>query len=158
MKTPERRRKAVKLHAAGLSQRAIATKLGVSQPTVGRDLRDAAQEARLHVATPVYKASRSMLRLVAGQHGRRNRLLRQALATRLYHDGCSLREIGRQLGISPATVMRDMRDRAERRLVEERGREAVRALGEDMLRRKLGRQPAPQPAPPRLTLLPDQPE
>jgi transposase len=115
-----RRNRAAALRAKGMSTRQIAARLRVSQPTIVRDLaalRDAEgeavlaalrgeQPARPRRLTEVSKRERMFIRQ---DRWKPRQSIRRYDARRLRGEGASLREISRKLGVSPATVMRDLR-------------------------------------------------
>ncbi len=127
-----RRARAAALRDGGLSTRQIADRLGVSQPTVVRDLRahyQAEGEAVLAALAgdkpkrPARPKLPSPYERHRFQEERWKRIERygkyvsDAQASRRYKavelrkKGLSLREIARAIGISPATVLRDLRRR-----------------------------------------------
>ncbi len=110
-----RRSKAVAMRGQGMTARAIATVLGVSHPTVLRDLRahdQAERELVLAVlAGAPQRPEKPPPRLNTEQRleARRSKGYRWHYATELRQRGASLRSIARQVGASPATVLRDLR-------------------------------------------------
>jgi len=127
-----RRKRAGALRSRGLTTRQIAGELGVSQPTIVRDLRaisGAEAEAvlaallrdrpapRMRKPKPVTDKTRAENR---SNHWKRYRYYdgtpllevnwqRRHRARALRDYGYSYRQIAGQLGVSPATVMRDLR-------------------------------------------------
>jgi transposase len=124
-----RRKRAAALRDSGLSTRAIAGRLGVSQPTAVRDLRahdEAEAEAVIAALAgrklPAAKRARrpdpwQVKQIKAKRWKRRDELggvldanwQRRLWAEKLRGDGLSLRQIAGRLGVSPATVLRDLR-------------------------------------------------
>jgi DNA-binding CsgD family transcriptional regulator len=127
-----RRKRAAALRGQGLTTRQIAARLGVSQPTVVRDLRaHRAAEAEailavlagqpepepqppaprwLAVATALAVLRRPGYReLIRASRWQRYGTQRRADAAFLRDHGATLREIAAALGVSPATVLRDLR-------------------------------------------------
>lgn len=117
--TPDQRRtKALRLAAKGLTVRQIGTELGCSHVTIVRDLRVArAAEAEAIMATlaalgtkrdkakPQRRPKRASQQEIAeAQRGDPMRRLRAITA--VYGRGWGIRETARQLGLSPATVSR----------------------------------------------------
>jgi len=135
------------MRSQGMTVRAIAGALGVSHPTILRDLRDHDEaEAELVLAVLAgapQRPKKSPPRLNTQQwyEAHRSKYYRWHYTTELRLRGASLRSIARQVGVSPATVMRDLRrdldwasdqgDRADLRETRERLRErrARRAAG-----------------------------
>lgn len=134
-----RRRKVVAMRAQGMTVRAMADALGVSHPTILRDLRDHDQAeaeqvfAVLAGALQRPKARPPELKAEQWLDARRSKYYRWHYATELRRRGASLRSIARQVGASPATVLRDLRrdldwagdqrDREDMRETRERLRE-----------------------------------
>jgi IS30 family transposase len=134
-----RRRQAVALRGEGTAVRAIAAALGISHPTVLRDLRIHDQaEAELVLAAlagePQHPEKLPPQLSTEQQHdARRSKDYRWHYAAELRRRGASLRAIARQVGASPATVLRDLQrdpdwasdqaDRADLRETRERLRE-----------------------------------
>ena len=134
-----RRSRAVAMRGQGMTARAIATVLGVSHPTVLRDLRAHDQaESELVLAALAGEPQRPEKpppRLNTEQRldARRSKYYRWHYTTELRRRGASLRAIARQVGTSPATVLRDLRrdldwasdqrDREDMRETRERLRE-----------------------------------
>ena len=110
-----RRRKVVAMRAQGMTVRAIADALGVSHPTILRDLRDhdqaEAEQVLAVLAGAPQRPGKPPPRLNAQQwlEARRSKGYRWHYATELRRRGASLRAIARQVGASPATVLRDLR-------------------------------------------------
>ena len=128
----QRRKRAGALRSRGLTTRQIAGELGVSQPTVVRDLRaisGAEAEAvlaallrdrpapRKRKPKPVTDKTRAenksnrwkRYHYYDGTRGLEANWQRRHRARTLRHYGYSYRQIAEQLGVSPATVMRDLR-------------------------------------------------
>ena len=134
-----RRRKVVAMRAQGMTVRAIADALGVSHPTILRDLRDHDQaEAEQVLAALAGEPQRPKARppeLKAEQwlDAHRSKYYRWHYTAELRRRGASVRAIARQVGSSPATVVRDLRrdsdwasdqaDRADLQETRERLRE-----------------------------------
>src|SRR6266496_974242 len=134
-----RRRKVVAMLAQGMTVRAIADALGVSHPTILRDLRDHDQaEAEQVLAALAGEPQRPKARppeLKAEQwlDAHRSKYYRWHYTAELRRRGASVRAIARQVGSSPATVVRDLRrdsdwasdqaDRADLQETRERLRE-----------------------------------
>lgn len=110
-----RRRKVVATRAQGMTVRAIADALGVSHPTILRDLRDHDQaEAEQVLAALAGEPQRPKARppeLKAEQwlDAHRSKYYRWHYTAELRRRGASVRAIARQVGASPATVLRDLR-------------------------------------------------
>jgi IS30 family transposase len=127
------------MRSQGMTVRAIASALGVSHVTVIRDLRDHDQaEAEQVLAVLAGEPPRSekpppRLNTQQWYEAHRSKYHRWLYATELRQRGASLRSIARQVGASPATVLRDLRrdldwasdqaDRADLRETRERLRE-----------------------------------
>ena len=134
-----RRRNVVAMRAQGMAVRAIADALGVSHPTILRDLRDHDQaEAEQVLAALAGEPQRPKARppeLKAEQwlDAHRSKYYRWHYTAELRRRGASVRAIARQVGSSPATVVRDLRrdsdwasdqaDRADLQETRERLRE-----------------------------------
>ena len=134
-----RRRKVVAMRSQGMTVRAIAAALGVSHPTVVRDLCTHGQaEAEQVLAALAGEPQRPKARppeLKAEQwlDAHRSKYYRWYYTAELRRRGTSVRAIARQVGSSPATVVRDLRrdsdwasdqaDRADLRETRERLRE-----------------------------------
>jgi len=127
-----RRKRVGALRRRGLTTRQIAGELGVSQPTAVRDLRaiaDAEAEAvlaallrdrpapRMRKPKPVTDKTRAenqrnrwkRYHYYDGMPGLEVNWQRRHRARALRDYGYSYRQIAEQLGVSPATVMRDLR-------------------------------------------------
>jgi IS30 family transposase len=134
-----RRRKAAAMRAEGMAVRAIASVLGVSHPTVLRDIRahdraEAEQVLAVLAGEPQRPTARPPeLKVEQQLEAHRSKYYRWHYATELRQRGASLRSIARQVGASPATVLRDLRrdvdwasnqrDREDMRETRERLRE-----------------------------------
>jgi|SRR5580704_13773479 IS30 family transposase len=134
-----RRRQAVAMRGEGMAVRAIAAALGISHPTVLRDLRAHDQaEAELVLAALAGEPQHPekpppRLSIEQRLDARRSKYYRWQYAAALRQRGASLRAIAPQVGVSPATVLRDLRrdqdwasdqaDRADVREARERLRE-----------------------------------
>jgi len=134
-----RRRKAVAMRSQGMTVRAIASALGVSHPTVVRDLcthdQAEAEQVLAVLAGEPQRPGKPPPQLDTGQRleARRSKYYRWYYAAQLRQRGASLRAIAPQVGVSPATVLRDLRrdldwasdqaDRADLRETRERLRE-----------------------------------
>jgi len=98
-----------------MTVRDIAAVLGVSHPTILRDLRaDAQAEAEQVLAVLAGEPQRPGKpppQLDTGQRleARRSKYYRWHYTAELRQRGASLRSIARQVGASPATVLRDLR-------------------------------------------------
>ena len=114
-----RRRKVVAMRAQGMTVRGIADALGVSHPTILRDLRDHDQaEAEQVLAALAGEPQRPKARppeLKAEQwlDAHRSKYYRWHYTAELRRRGASVRAIARQVGASPATVVRDLRRDSE---------------------------------------------
>jgi IS30 family transposase len=110
-----RRRQAVAMRGEGMAVRAIAAALGISHPTVLRDFRVHDQaEAELVLAALAGEPQHlekppPRLSIEQRLDARRSKYYRWHYTTELRRRGASLRAIARQVGTSPATVMRDLR-------------------------------------------------
>ena len=97
-----------------MTVRDIAAVLGVSHPTILRDLRDhdqaEAEQVLAVLAGAPQRPGNHRPRLTAEQRldARRSKYYRWHYATELRRRGASLRSIARQVGASPATVLRDL--------------------------------------------------
>jgi len=134
-----RRRQAVAMRGEGMAVRAIAAALGISHPTVLRDLRVHDQaEAELVLAALAGEPQHPekpppRLSIEQRLEAHRSKYWRWQYAAALRRRGASLRAIAPQVGVSPATVLRDLRrdldwasdqaDRADLRETRERLRE-----------------------------------
>ena len=134
-----RHRKAAAMRGQGMTVRAIADALGVSHVTVIRDLRDhdqaEAEQVLAALAGAPQRPEKPPPRLTTQQwhDAYRSKFYRWYYVTQLRQRGASLRSIARQVGASPATVLRDLRrdldwasdqaDRADLRETRERLRE-----------------------------------
>jgi IS30 family transposase len=134
-----RRRQAIAMRGEGTAVRAIAAALGISHPTVLRDIRIHDQaEAELVLAALAGEPQhpeKPPPRLSTEQRleACRSKYWRWYYAAQLRQRGASLRAIAQQVDVSPATVLRDLRrdldwasdqaDRADLRETRERLRE-----------------------------------
>ena len=140
----QRRRKAAAMRAQHMTVRAIADALGVSHVTVIRDLRDHDQaEGELVLAAlagePQRPKARPLeLRVEQRVEARRSKYYRWYHAAELRRRGASLRAIARQVGASPATVMRDLR-RSLDWASDQHDREDMRETRERLRERQAGR-------------------
>jgi IS30 family transposase len=138
-----RRRKAAVMRAGGNTLREVAAALGVSHPTVLRDLRahdqaEGEQVLAVLAGAPQRPKKRS-LQLDTEQwvEARRSKYYRWYYTAELQRRGASLRSIARQVGASPATVLRDLR-RSSDWASDQRDREDIREARE-RLRERQGR-------------------
>ena len=110
-----RRRKAVAMSAQHMTVRDIAAVLGVSHPTVLRDLRAhdqaEAEQVLAALAGEPQRPEKPPPRLNTEQRvdARRSKYYRWHYAAELRRRGACVRAIARQVGCSPATVLRDLR-------------------------------------------------
>jgi len=134
-----RRRKVVAMRAQHMTVRDIAAVLGVSHPTILRDLRahdqTEAEQVLAVLAGEPQQPEKPPPRLSTEQRleARRSKYWRWQHSATLRQLGASLRAIAQQVGASPATVLRDLRrdldwasdqaDRADLREIRERLRE-----------------------------------
>jgi IS30 family transposase len=134
-----RRGKAVAMRSQDMTVRAIASALGVSHPTVVRDLctHDQAEAEQVLAALAGEpqrpKARPPELKAEQWLDAHRSKYYRWYYTAELRRRGTSVRAIARQVGSSPATVVRDLRrdsdwasdqaDRADLRETRERLRE-----------------------------------
>ena len=134
-----RRRKVVAMRAQGMAVRAIADALGVSHPTILRDLDQAEAEqvlAALAGEPQRPKARPPELKAEQWLDAHRSKYYRWHYTAELRRRGASVRAIARQVGSSPATVVRNLRrdsdwasdqaDRADVQETRERLRERLR--------------------------------
>ena len=127
------------MRAQHMTVRAIAAALGVSHPTVLRDLRDhdqaEAEQVLAVLAGEPQRPEKPPPRLNTQQwlDAHRSKYYRWHYTAELRRRGASVRAIARQVGSSPATVLRDLRrdldwasdqaDRADLQETRERLRE-----------------------------------
>jgi transposase len=110
-----RRRRAVAMRGHGMTVRAIAAVLGVSHPTVLRDLRahdqtEAEQVLAVLAGEPQGpKARPPRLSREQRRATRQDKFWRRYYAVELRRRGLSLRAIAREVGAGLATVLRDLR-------------------------------------------------
>jgi len=139
-----RRRKVVAMRAQHMTVRDIAAVLGVSHPTVLRDLRDhdqaEAEQVLAVLAGAPQRPGKPPPRLNTQQwlDARRSKGYRWHYATELRQRGASLRSIARQVGASPATVLRDLR-RSQDWASDQHDREDIRETRERLRERQAGR-------------------
>jgi IS30 family transposase len=140
----QRRRRAVAMRSQGMTARATATALGVSHPTILRDLRAHDQaEAELVLAALAgapQRPEKSPPRLNTQQwyDAHRSRYYRWHYTAELRQRGASLRVIARQVGASPATVLRDLR-RSQDWASDQADREDIREIRDRLQKREAGR-------------------
>jgi IS30 family transposase len=139
-----RRRKAVAMRGQGVTVRAIAAALGVSHATIVRDLRDhdqaEAEQVIAALAGAPQRPGKPPPRLNTQQwyDARRSKFYRWYHAAELRRRGASLRSIARQVGASPATVLRDLR-RSQDWASDQHDREDIRETRERLRERQAGR-------------------
>ena len=106
-----RRRKAVAMRAEGMTLREVAAGLGVSHATVLRDLQAEAELVLAALAGEPQRPEKPPPRLKMEERldAHRSKYYRWHYTTELRRRGASLRAIARQVGASPATVLRDLR-------------------------------------------------
>jgi IS30 family transposase len=137
-------RRAVAMRSEGMTLREVAATLGVSHPTVLRDVRAHDQaEAELVLAVLAGKPRRPEKpppRLDTQQRhdAHRSRYYRWHYTAELRQRGASLRAIARQVGASPATVLRDLR-RSLDWASDQRDREDMRETRERLRERQAQR-------------------
>jgi len=132
------------MRAQHMTVRDIAAVLGVSHPTVLRDLRDhdqaEAEQVLAVLAGAPQRPGKPPPRLNTQQwlDARRSKGYRWHYATELRQRGASLRSIARQVGASPATVLRDLR-RSQDWASDQHDREDIRETRERLRERQAGR-------------------
>jgi IS30 family transposase len=103
------------MRSQGMTVRAIAGAFGVSHVTILRDLRDhdeaEAERVLAALAGAPQRPKKPPPRLNTQQwyEARQSKYYRWHYTTELRRRGASLRSIARQVGASPATVLRDLR-------------------------------------------------
>ena len=139
-----RRGRAVAMRTQGMTARATATALGVSHPTILRDLRAhdqaEAEQVLAALAGEPHRPEKPPPRLSTEQRleARRSKYYRWYRAAELRRRGASLRAIARQVGASPATVLRDLR-RSLDWASDQRDRQDIRETQERLPERQTGR-------------------
>jgi IS30 family transposase len=139
-----RRHKAVAMRSQGMTVRAIAAALGVSHPTVLRDLcthdQAEAEQVLAALAGEPQRPDKRPPRLNTQQwlDAHRSKYYRWYYAAVLRQRGASLRAIARQVGASPATVLRDLR-RSQDWASDQHDREDIRETRERLRERQAGR-------------------
>jgi IS30 family transposase len=132
------------MRSEGMTLREVAAVLGVSHPTVLRDVRAHGQaEAELVLAVLAgapQRPEKPPPRLSTQQwlDAHRSKYYRWVYATEMRQRGASLRSIARQVGASPATVLRDLR-RSQDWASDQADREDIRETRERLRQRQAGR-------------------
>jgi len=132
------------MRAQGMTARAIAAALGISHPTVLRDIRahdqaEAEQVLAALAGEPQRPRARPPeLRLEQQVQARRSKSDRWRHTGELRQRGASLRSIARLVGSSPATVLRDLR-RSRDWASDQADREDIRETRERLQERRVRR-------------------